>query len=242
MYSKEMTYFDNTTCRICDESLTFSIHSPFDITKSNGKIWEDKSIELFYTKYFKKDAKVIIDIGAQVGLYTLYAKKLTEATFYAFEPYDIELNILKENIELNNLQNIIVSGLAISDKRELKTLNVCKIHPGLNTLGANPLRWNPAQTETIQKQVNTETIDNLFFEYTCVDMIKIDTEGWEYYILQGAEKVILKDRPHIQIEWNLENMRQCNVNPIELETYIRTTLDYNIITHDGLEEVFLIPK
>ena len=77
---------------------------------------------------------VIIDIGAQVGLYTLYAKKLKTSKFYAFEPYDIELNILKSNIELNNLQNIKVSDLAISNKREVKTLNVCKIHPGLTLL------------------------------------------------------------------------------------------------------------
>jgi FkbM family methyltransferase len=171
----------------------------------------------------------------------LYAKKLKTSKFYAFEPYDIELNILKSNIELNNLQNIKVSDLAISNKREVKTLIVCKIHPGLNTLGENPLRWNPSQTETIQKTVQTDTIDNLF-TYTIVDMIKIDTEGWEYYILQGAEKIILRDKPHIQIEWNVENMRQCNVNPIELENYIRNTLNYNIIIHDDLEEVFLIPK
>lgn len=33
-------------------------------------------------------------------------------------------------------------------------------------------------------------------------MIKIDTEGWEYNILRGATKVILRDKPNIQIEYN----------------------------------------
>lgn len=73
-------------------------------------------------------------------------------------------------------------------------------------------------------------------------MIKIDTEGWEYNILQGAKKVILRDKPNMQIEWNITNMMQCNINPKDLENYIVNTLKYDIIRYNGLEEVFLIPK
>tara|TARA_B110000046_G_C13008146_1_gene405353 strand:- start:643 stop:1371 length:729 start_codon:yes stop_codon:yes gene_type:complete len=234
-------YFDGTEFVVCNDSLTFSDCSPFNFTQK-GTIWEDESIKLFYSNYLKKKENlVIVDVGAQVGLYTLYAKKLTNATFYAYEPYDVELNILQKNIELNNINNVILDTKAISNIKGNAKMNICKNHPGLNTLGNNILRWNPRRTETIQKNVETDTIDNLF-ENICVDMIKIDTEGWEYNILQGAEKVILRDKPNIQIEWNTTNMRQCNINPKDLENYIVNTLKYSIIRYNGLEEVFLIPK
>jgi FkbM family methyltransferase len=209
----------------------------------NGKLFEDKSIELFFTRYLKKkDSMVIIDIGAQIGLYTLYAKKLNTSTFYSFEPYDVELNILKSNVKLNNLQNVILSDVAISNKKETKILNVCSNSPGLSTLGENPIRWDDNSSPTIKKTVQTDTIDNLFENIT-VDMIKIDTEGWEYYILQGAEKIILRDKPNIQIEWFGMNLHQCNVIPSEFENYIRNVLNYEITVHEGLDsEIYLTPK
>lgn len=46
-------YFDKTEFVVCDDSLKFSIHSPFDLTKRTS-IWEDKSIKLFYSDYLKK--------------------------------------------------------------------------------------------------------------------------------------------------------------------------------------------
>ena len=44
-----------------------------------------------------------------------------------------------------------------------------------------------------------------------VHFIKIDTEGWEYYILKGGENTIKKFKHVIQLEWYLLNMKQCNV-------------------------------
>ena len=91
-------------------------------------------------------------------------------------------------------------------------------------------------------KINVDTIDNLFYENDIlVDFIKIDTEGWEYFILQGGEKTIQKYKPFIQIEWCEMNMKQCNVDMHEFRRYIDDKMGYvtkNLIS----EELFLVPK
>lgn len=78
-------------------NLLNSQNIPHSTLQNQSTIWEDRSIKLFYSDYLKKKENlVIVDIGAQVGLYTLYAKKLTNATFYAYEPYDVEFDILQK--------------------------------------------------------------------------------------------------------------------------------------------------
>jgi hypothetical protein len=46
-----------------------------------------------------------------------------------------------------------------------------------------------------------------------VDFIKIDTEGWELFVLRGGRAMITKDKPTILMEFNNTNMEQCRVNP-----------------------------
>ena len=84
--------------------------------------------------------------------------------------------------------------------------------------------------------------DNIFYENDIpVDFIKIDTEGWEYFILQGGEKTIQKYKPFIQMECSKTNMRQCNVNMDEFERYILDTMGYKK-KHMISEELFLVPN
>ena len=96
--------------------------------------------------------------------------------------------------------------------------------------------------DVVPVKINVDTIDNLFYENDIpVDFIKIDTEGWEYFILQGGEKTIQKYKPFIQIEWNEVNMKQSNVDMHEFHRYIVDNMGYTkkmLIS----EELFLAPK
>ena len=53
-----------------------------------------------------------------------------------------------------------------------------------------------------------------------VHFMKIDTEGWELYILLGAKKMIMRDLPIILMEFNEINMSQCNVLKKEVESFL----------------------
>lgn len=174
----------------------------------DGKMWEETSMKVFFDLIDKKKQYNIIDIGAQSGSYSLFAKYLPNSVFYAFEPFQQSFQLLKDNIKLNNISNIFPFHLAISDKKGESILNTCKSHNGLHTLGNNIKRfWD---VESIQ--IYTDTLDNIFFKNDIpTDFIKIDTEGHEYFILKGGINTIKKYKPIIQLEWNVINMEQCGI-------------------------------
>lgn len=176
--------------------------------QSNGKLWENESLYQFFSNINNKPCN-IIDIGAQSGLYSLFAKYIPETTFYSFEPFTDTFNCLNDNLKLNNITNVNTFNIGISDVKGISYLNTSKSHNGLHTMGKTPIRFNDIKPVEIE----TDTIDNLFFNKNiAVDFIKIDTEGWEYNILKGAEATIKKNKPLIQLEWNITNMKQCNVH------------------------------
>ena len=70
-----------------------------------------------------------------------------------------------------------------------------------------------------------------------VDYIKIDTEGWEYNILQGAVNTLKNHKPVLQLEWNRDNMNQCNVDETKLYSFLQS-YGYNVISIAGEEVLF----
>lgn len=200
-------YFDNKKLpiKITEKSVNLKGGS---FTRNNP-VPENESIFNFF-KDINNEHFNIIDIGAHHGSFSLYAKYLPNCTFYSFEPFLLNYNLLIDNIKLNEIDNIKTFNIGLSDKIGKDILKVSKYN-GLHTLGSNPLRFKSKSKRNIE--INTNTIDNFFHKRNIsVDYIKIDTEGWEYYILKGAELTIKKNKPVIFIEWNLVNMRQCDVN------------------------------
>jgi FkbM family methyltransferase len=134
--------------------------------------------------------------------------------------------------------NVKTYNIGLSNYKGECVLNTSKSHNGLHTLGSKPLRF----TDIVPMKINVDTLDNLFYENDIhVDFIKIDTEGWEYFILQGGEKTIQKYKPFIQMECSKTNMKQCNVDVSEFERYIIDTMGYKKKKMVS-EELFLIPK
>lgn len=235
----QIYYNNNEYIYVIEE--TFLTNQVFFFNGTNkNNIWEEESLNIFYN-IIKNDNRTInkniIDIGANVGLYSLYAKFLPDCMFYSFEPFKKVFDILNKNIELNNINNVITYNIGLSDKKEKKELKICSTHNGLNTMGNNPLRFN---TDDIN-EVDVDTIDNLFYDNNIeVNYIKIDTEGFEYYILKGAEKTINKYKPIIQIEYNITNMKQCDIEPEKIEKLINQ-LNYKKAILTG-EELIIIPN
>lgn len=211
---------------------------PCPLFKPNGQIHEKESLNYFYSLINKNNNYNIIDVGANIGLYSLYAKHLPKSQFYSFEPIKFAYNILNDNIKLNNITNINTYNIGLSNKKGKEILNVCMSNEGLSTMGTNPLRFDISK-DSISIEVEIDTIDNIFFNNNVkVDFIKIDTEGYEYFILKGAEQTIKKYKPIIQLEFNEINMKQCNITPKQLYNYI-TELEYKILNLTN-EELIIV--
>ncbi len=233
------TYFynhrnPNCPIHVTNETLVVTPHT----FHRNATMWEESSINYFYDCVPKDKPVNIVDIGAQSGLYTLYAKYLPNSQFYAFEPFPDTYKLLCDNIALNNITNVNTYNIGISNYKGETILNTSRSHNGLHTIGRNPLRFN----DVVPIAINVDTLDNIFYNNDIpVDFIKIDTEGWEYFILKGGEKTIKKYKPFIQIEWCEVNMKQCNVNIEDLKRYIEDEMGYTAKMHIS-EELFLVPK
>lgn len=184
-------------------------------------VWEQHLIQTFYDLLPQDEPFVVFDLGAQTGAFSLLAGYFPLSTWYAFEPIAEAAEQLKQNCLLNGIENVIINQVAVADYQGTATLSMPNQNNwGLSTIGANPLRFRPAAVRTVP----VITLDAFIEEHgiTRVDFMKLDTEGSEYYILRGAQKLIERDHPIILMEYNETNMRQCGVSKEDLDELLRT--------------------
>ena len=177
----------------------------------DGVAYESSSIEYVYRKLAEavvaRGSARLLDVGAQSGLYALYATHFDGIDVDAYEPFPESHACLVDNIALNGAGGKVRAfAVALSDADSTRTMRYTPEHTGLNTRGARPLRFSGGS----EVQVETRTIDGIYAA-TRVDVIKIDTEGWEYFVLLGGRSVLRRDRPELLLEVNDANMTQCGV-------------------------------
>lgn len=131
-----------------------------------------------------------IDVGANIGYYTLLLSKLVgdKGHVVAFEPEKNNLTDLLINVELNEARNVTVSKYAVSNCIGSGTLLVSKECSGEHSLVAS------RNKDMNFQQVKVVTLDS--FIKGKVDFIKIDTEGNEAKVLLGARN-LLSNNPNI---------------------------------------------
>jgi len=196
-------------------------------------VWELNVIQRFVDEI--KEDSVILDVGANTGTFSLAAKLYPNTKWHSFEPDPFNFSLLKENIEINGIENITLYEEALSDNVGECVLKICLTHRGLNTIGKNVKRFS--EDESIDYPVKSNTIDNLFID-TRIDLIKIDTEGAEYDIIKGGIETIQKYKPKILLEYNPGNMSQCGHTLEKLNSLIQE-IGYNPFWFDNGENLFI---
>lgn len=150
--------------------------------------------------------KLCIDIGANIGTYTEGLLRATDATIISFEPLPKAYEVLQK-LEVKYPNRLKTINQAIGSKVE--TLEIF-YDDEMSELASFSGKVNHvpflASTNTNSLAVEVNTIDN-FFNRSCIsneiDLIKIDTEGFEYEVLCGATNTIKNLKPKlIQIEFN----------------------------------------
>jgi FkbM family methyltransferase len=137
-----------------------------------------------------KEGDVFVDVGANIGLMSLFASQLVKDSgkIHAFEPHPVTRQILQENIEMNNAENIYVSPYAAGSKRGRS-----RIFDGEDQNRGSATLSPEGQ---ISKGYDVEVISlDEFFRDQKINMIKMDVEGYEPEVLKGAEKILKRDHP-----------------------------------------------
>jgi FkbM family methyltransferase len=154
------------------------------------------------------------DIGANIGLYSIYAAKISKSKVFAFEPSVFNLEILARNVYLNKLSSTIsIIPLPLNDLISFSNMKLTSTEWGgaLSTFDKN-FGWNGKNINQIFEYnilgVTMNDAHNLF-KVPYPDYIKIDVDGLEHYILNGGKDVI-KNCKEILIEINDDFYDQAN--------------------------------
>lgn len=151
-----------------------------------------------------KQVKTVVDIGANIGLYSLLAKTFNPcAEVYAFEPLPVFRNDLLSNCALNKF-NIHVEEVALSNFSGQAKFYVPKEYGG-NLYSSSLSKqhyFNHQSTEPIEMNVAVTSFDALSKKklFTSVDLVKIDAEGHDFEVLEGMQDTIMKNQPDFLIE------------------------------------------
>lgn len=153
------------------------------------KISDKKEMELF--KKIIKPGDVILDIGANIGLYSSYFSRLCgkTGTVHSFEPDVTNFKNLKK--VTSNLSNVSINHVAVSDSN--KPLKIYTSHR-LNV----DHRTYPVDTYSTSYEVPATSIDDYVQNKYKVNIIKIDIQGAEFPALTGMTET-LKANPEVII-------------------------------------------
>ena len=183
-------------------------------------VHEEYETEIF--KELVKPSNVIVVVGANIGYYTLIAARILNGTgwIYAFEPEPHNFEILVKNIRLNGFRNITASQLALSDTNGREKLFLDRSNFGCPSFAEMNIERKNRYVE-----VDTITLDAYFEKTVCskIDLLKIDAQGAEGRIVQGAKGILKRLAPRIVMEFWPYGLRNVGTDPDALLTILQET-------------------
>jgi FkbM family methyltransferase len=153
------------------------------------------------------DGGILVDVGANVGYFScLWAAVRAHNEVYAFEPSPPVFELLKANIEEAGLcSRVKVYKLALSKERA----NV-DFDPGPN----NQSGWGGISNDRSDNtlRIEAEKLDDVMPDNVVIDLLKIDTEGADAFVLKGADRLLRTHRiRHVFFEQNLTRMKRLGI-------------------------------
>ena len=160
--------------------------------------------EIFFKRVYTTEISlpqtgVVVDIGANIGVFTLYARSLTHANIIAVEPLLSNYNLLCRNIEANNLSNVLPICSAVSNTSGIVKLYITEADTGNllfdHSIGGKIKKYVEVPCTTLQNIMNEHNLAS-------IDFLKLDCEGSEGNILSSmSEEYLLRIR-EITIEFH----------------------------------------
>jgi FkbM family methyltransferase len=187
-----------------DTETVYNGNYTVDIIKNDEYIGQQIKLGYEWDEWMREDLKLfyvpgtdILDIGANIGYNTLMASDY--GPVHSFEPLFHE--IVQKNVDQNNLMNsVTVHAYGLSNNNE--TLFIYIVKPSatgngrVNYGGCSLYKTDCHESEGVP--IHVKQLDDVY--QGCASFVKIDAEGHEYEILQGATDLLRKHRPTLLIE------------------------------------------
>jgi len=186
---------------------------------TTGELAESENIRKVVDFLKGRANPVMLDVGACTGSYALL-DKLVNVQVYSFEPVSKTFAVLQKNIQLNNSKtkafNFAVSNYdGIGDLKTVRADGAIalSILDGAPYFTRRPVKNSKIKVVTIDKWCADNNV--------IPDFMKIDVEGGEIRVLQGAENIISKHNPGILCEFCQENANQFGYRIDEIVKFLR---------------------
>lgn len=128
-----------------------------------------------------------IDVGANIGLYSMYYLSVHEGQAFCVEPSVNNLQQLAMNLRINDMsERAILFAVALGAKRSFANLQALTIQPGSAETSAGPLNQDPE----INYRLPSWTLDEIIGSLNTDFALKIDVDGLEAEILKGASNFL----------------------------------------------------
>jgi len=160
--------------------------------------WEPELLNTL-KKLIKKD-DTFLDVGANIGYHSVaIASAFPEARVFSFEPQEFLCKQIENSLSKNDLNNVTVFKVGLSDVREDVSIHIPEENVGGSSV-IKGLNNHPAFKKSAK--IKLETLDSYIPIFTKVNVIKIDVEGLEPNVLRGGRELISKYRPVIVMEFS----------------------------------------
>lgn len=181
---------------------------------------EPETIKLIDT--FKKKNKdlVFFDVGANIGLYSIYSAKLIDKIrVYSFEPSFKNLSILSRNIIINKLsEKVFIMPFSLIKKEQIKNIVVSKLHESYEQEGSAINYFKKVNNYFVDndKKLSSYNSIGINLDYLIEekilpipDILKIDTDGYELEVISGSQNLLKNCKNlSVQIELNEKNKQE----------------------------------
>jgi len=199
------------TLKVVSDNFTINI-LPNDwcgLSIFNNKFWEPHITQVL--KRNLKDDSVFVDVGSNYGWHSINSSPFCSIV-YSFEPQKIIHDIQNTSIVENNILNIQLFNCGIGNSNETKEMSPIDYNTSVNI--------GDLSVGTGGETIEIRTLDS--FQFPRVDFIKIDVQGYEKYVLEGAKNTITTYKPMIIIEMEDHQLRKFNYGVVELFEQLRS--------------------
>ncbi len=191
---------------------------------------KNKYPELFYLKTIVKPGDYCIDIGANMGYYSVLLSKYAGASgkVFAVEPVPLFAEIWKKNTNRCRYKNLTLFNCALGKNETNAEMGMPFIN-GVAHHGMTKVVTDESAAFEEKFQVEMKNPDSLFSQIEKIDFIKVDVEGYESIVFDNMIGVLTKHKPLIQSELSGAENRKSVIKTLSALNYKVCILQNNEI-------------
>jgi len=213
------------------DNFTYILDDPVFVYTINNGLTEPYTRELQIVKDYLQEHpssnNTCIDIGGHIGT-TSFAYSRLFKNIITFEPNPTSYDFFCKNMRLNSINNVTVHHKGVYNKSMH-----CRI---VKHSGGNSGCYYIQECEKNENSIEVVRLDDLNIER--VDFMKVDTEGSELFVLEGALDLISKNKPLIQVETNNCSLDYFGYDKERIFEFMKQQ-EYKLLSDNGANPFFI---